>query len=71
MSAPVTKRVSGNEAWYLIMGKAGVQLFKKCKSSVFYCVKDGDGGDGGDGAWALPLSCCPERFRFGGPWHGT
>ena len=50
MSAPVTKRVSGNEAWYLIMGiKAGVQLFKKCKSSVFYCVKDGDGGDGGDG----------------------
>ena len=49
MSAPVTKRVRGNETWYLIMGKAGVQLFIKCKSSVLYCVKDGDGGGGGDG----------------------
>ena len=34
----------GTLSWVL---KAGVQLFK-CKSLVFYCVKDGDGGDGGD-----------------------
>ena len=46
------------------MGKAGVQLFIKCKSSVLYCVKDGDGG-GNDADASTPPGIDVAKLRHG------